>query len=359
MIIRTDRKTETDYRLNEAVSQSKLKYLLKGVSVYNTVDEDDQDEYYSEKAHFIIGSAVDTLITMGKDVFKEEYYVSQLEKKPGKTMMSMIMEAFDFQMAASHGTLDYESFTSDAVKRSLMMAVDNHQWQKRWNADTKYNKIISEGQEYWNSLIDASGKKVLSNEQFITVSHIYESLISSPFTEKYFEDADHLELYFQLPLYFKYNGVDCKGLLDLVIVDHANEKIIPIDIKTMGDYTINFPYSFYRRRYDFQAAFYTQAILNSDFNKWCYKVDNFKFIVESTINPGTPLVFTCTEELLLKKGKFGIPDRKIGDILIKGSKGFHQAIEIYKWHLENGFEIDRVVSINDGNLLLGIEGIIE
>ncbi|NDG54289.1 MAG: hypothetical protein EBY39_14905 [Flavobacteriia bacterium] len=39
MIIRTDRKTEMDYRLNEAVSQSKLKYLLKGVSVYNTVDE--------------------------------------------------------------------------------------------------------------------------------------------------------------------------------------------------------------------------------------------------------------------------------------------------------------------------------
>tara|TARA_R100001460_G_scaffold19735_5_gene40995 strand:+ start:3079 stop:4158 length:1080 start_codon:yes stop_codon:yes gene_type:complete len=359
MIIRTDRKTEMDYRIHESVSQSKLKYLLRGVSVYNTVDEDDQDEYYIEKAHFIIGSAVDTLITMGKDVFKEEYYVSQLEKKPGKTMMSIIVETFDFQMAASHGNLTYESFTSNVVKRSLMMAVRNHNWQKRWNDDTKYNKIISEGQDYWNSLIDASGKKVLSNEQFITVSHIYESLISSSYTEKYFEDADHLELYFQLPLYFKYNGVDCKGLLDLVIVDHANEKIIPIDIKTMGDYTINFPYSFYRRRYDFQAAFYTQAILNSDFNKWCYKVDNFKFIVESTINPGTPLVFTCTEEVLLKKGKFGIPDRKIGDIIIKGSKGFHQAIEIYKWHLENGFEIDRVVSINDGDLLLGIEGIIQ
>ena len=71
------------------------------------------------------------------------------------------------------------------------------------------------------------------------------------------------------------------------------------------------------------------------------------------------MVFTCTEELLLKKGKFGIPDRKIGDIVIRGSKGFHQAIEVYKWHLQNGFEVDRVVSINDGNLLLGIEGIVE
>ena len=359
MIVRTSRKTEMDYRLDEAVSQSKLKYLLRGVSIYNTVEEDDSDEYYSEKAHFVIGSAVDTLITMGEDTFKKEYYISQLEKKPGKILMSIIVETFDFQMAASHGNLNYESFTSDRVKRSIMMAVENHKWQKRWNDDTRYNKIISLGQDYWDSLIDAEGKKVLSNEQYITVIHVYQSLMGSPFTSDYFIDADHLELYFQLPVYFMYNDVKCKGLLDLVIVDHIKEKIYPIDIKTMGDYTIRFPYSLYKRRYDFQAAFYTQGLISSDFNKWCYDIENFKFIVESTINPGTPLVFTCTDELLLKKGKFGIPDKKIGDVIIRGCKGFHQAIEIYKWHLKNGFELDRIVSINEGNLLLGIEGIID
>ena len=71
----------------------------------------------------------------------------------------------------------------------------------------------------------------------------------------------------------------------------------------MGDQTIYFPKSLRQRRYDIQAAFYTEA-LKSKKEYETYKILPFKFIVESTTNPGNPLVFTCNQELL-EIGKSG------------------------------------------------------
>ena len=144
----------------------------------------------------------------------------------------------------------------------------------------------------------------------------------------------------------------------MVIVNHRNKTIQPIDIKTMGDYTINFPTSFFRRRYDIQAAFYTEAIMSSDrLNEYSkYTILPFKFIVESTIDIGKPLVFTCSDDIL-DRGKYGTPIEKINKHILRGKDGFVQALKLYKWHLENGFEEDKVVVENEGNLLLDLQGI--
>ena len=85
MIHRSNRETEQAYRESPSISQSGLKLLMSGVGVYN--NSEPEDKYYSEKEHFIIGNGVDNMITMGKEVFQKEYYVSTLENKPSASIM--------------------------------------------------------------------------------------------------------------------------------------------------------------------------------------------------------------------------------------------------------------------------------
>lgn len=362
MIYRTTRKEEQEYRANEAISQSQLKLLLKGVHLFNNV-EDPSEDYYKEKSHFIIGSAVDTMLTMGKEVCQEEYYISQCEKKPGDSIMSVIKEVYDTQYPLIND-LSCEHFSSPWLKDYIIAIAENQGYQGNWKAETKYNKIISKGQDYWNDLVQSHGKQVLSMDQFLLIKSIYTSLLEHSHTAKYFElgNSNRYEIFYQLPLYFNYLGIDCKGLLDFCIVDHNLKDITPVDIKTMGDYVMNFPVSMFKRRYDIQAAFYTEALQRDHafieaYNLEGYTVQPFKFMVESTIAPGNPLVFTCTDEIL-RRGKTGIDSYQLAGHHLRKVDGFHQAIELYKWHLDNGFETDKVVAENSGDLKLGLGGVV-
>ena len=102
-----------------------------------------------------------------------------------------------------------------------------------------------------------------------------------------------------------------------------------------------------------------------------YKILPFKFIVESTINPGKPLVFTCSNELLFM-GRWGreenflelnVPDSaetwvKKEYVNYPEIKGFHQLIEDYKWYMEKGFETKREIVESQGEFQLDWSGII-
>jgi hypothetical protein len=98
-----------------------------------------------------------------------------------------------------------------------------------------------------------------------------------------------------------------------------------------------------------------------------YEILPFKFIVESTIDPGTPLVYTC-DSTLLGIGKYGRPSLEIEGYSkdlgqtkqygrVEELKGFHQLIELYKYYQENGFDLDKVVRENASELLLDWTGI--
>lgn len=349
MIHRTTIQYVEQYRDYEAISQSQLKLLLAGVDAFNNVEA--EEKYYSEKEHFIIGSAVDCIITQGEEIYNKSYYVSDLENKPTASIMSVIKEAYDLHIENLVLTHDIES---EEIKQLIMEAANNQAYQVKWKDETRLNKLIELGKDYWYDLIKCENRQILSLEQHEHIQLIANNILNHPYTEKYFQDNKNIDIYYQKALFFNFDSIDCKALLDMVIIDHFNKTIQGIDIKTMGDYINNFPISFARRRYDFQAAFYTEALSRN--NKWNYDILPFKFIVESTINPKTPVVFTCSESVL-NKGKYGIPEERIGNHILRRKYGFNDAIKLYKWHVKNGFDNDKVVVENEGNLLLDLEGI--
>ena len=356
------------YYENPAISQSKLKLLLSNPRLFYTVEEPEM--YFEEKKHFIIGSAVDCLLTQPPVAFTSQYHISNVQNKPSDTIKSIVNQVFDAVRVAQETRSNYIGSITD-YSTLILEACNEHEYQSRWNDQTRINKVC-EAWEYWEDLKQALGKQVLSQEENDLISQIVMSIRTNPTTSKYFETSKDIEILDQLAIYFPYNNVDCKALLDRVIVDHKNKTIQPIDFKTMGDQTIYFPKSLRQRRYDIQAAFYNEAlkyfIERDDKTLQDYKILPFKFIVESTVDPGTPLVFTCSENLL-NIGEYGRLPYKLCDkpyaateyttyMKFDEIKGFHQLIEDYKWYLENEFEIKREIVESQGEFQLDWNGII-
>ena len=351
------------YYEHPAISQSQLKLLLgPDPSIFNTIQE--PDLYFEEKKHFIIGDGVDCQLTRPIEEFNNKFHVSTLENKPSDTMKSIINQVFDL-VKEEVGELADKGVLRDHISK-IVDCCNVHNYQPNWKTETRVAKVV-EAYEYWEDLKAAEGKVVLSQEENTLISQIVMSIRTNPTTSKYFETNKDIEILDQLSIYFSYCGIDCKALLDRVIIDHKNKTIQPIDFKTMGDQTLYFPKSLRQRRYDIQAAFYTEALKSKKVYE-TYEILPFKFIVESTINPGNPLVFTCSSELL-DIGKNGRQPYKLCDkpyisteyityMKFDEIKGFHQLIEDYKWYMENEFEKSRKIVEAQGEFQLDWNGII-
>jgi hypothetical protein len=351
------------YYENPALSQSKLKLLLGNPKLFNTIQE--PEIYFEEKKYFTIGSAVDCLLTQSQEEFDNQYHISNIQNKPSDTIKSIINQVFDIVIEQNYDIIESITTYADII----LKCCNEHEYQPKWNEQTRINKIC-QSWEYWEDLKQARGKKVLSQEENNLISQIVMSIRTNEVTSKYFQKDILTEIIFQMPIDFTYENISCKSLLDMVIVNHKDRTIQPIDIKTMGDYTINFPKSLRQNRLDIQAAFYTEALKSMKVYE-TYEILPFKFIVESTIDVGNPLVFTCSQELL-NIGKYGRPSLHIVGttdtnnyltaqfiaIPFNEIKGFHQLIDDYKWYLENGFEKSKRVVESQGEFNLDWNGII-
>jgi hypothetical protein len=371
VIIATKKEVE-EYYQSEALGQSKLKRLLGDLGSFNKEED-------SSAEHFVIGSAVDCILTNSREAYEEEYYVSKVEKLPSETVVSIIQNVHEelLQDYAEHlevvtGQEEPEPVTSfvDFVGELknhptyILDACEKAEWQSRWGAEAKLKNIIEPGAEYFMDLCKAFGKKVISKTQADTIEAIVSSLQSHPRTSAYFErfmfeSFPHITIYYQFPIYFEYRGIPCKALLDIVIVERDIEgkilSITGIDLKTMNGNTYYFPSSIRTRRYDIQAAWYTLALHHyfavpegSDVIK------PFQFVVESTSYQGKPLVYTVAKSLL-NMGRFGRraislqeTDLFNGDgmasaVLQYEVKGFEQLLDLYEYHSENGFNEEKEI----------------
>ena len=360
MIFRTSKEQidlyfeDTDY-----LSQSMIKKILKGVE--SLKDETEKDLYYEEKGHFIIGSAVDTLLTMSEEQFKENYHVSLVNKPSGKTL-SVLHLVFDNMVNLFQGQEINKLSLNLVANEDILQACNIEDFQSKWKDDTRVNAIMKY-EEYFNDLCKAFGKQTITFEDFNLINTIVDNFKNSRlkwvFDDSMVNSKDY-DLYFQYPIYFEYQGIKCKSLLDIMVVDHKQKRIGIIDLKTTGDNVINFYKAVTKFRYDIQASFYRLAA--GQFGKTIpeisdYLFGGFSFAVESTIRPNGVSIFECDKELL-DIGKSGRPGGFVvttGGVAIYYNEieGFIQGIDLYKWHLQNGFEKNKKLVENDGVLKLG------
>lgn len=356
----------------EHLSHTKIKRILKGVDEYNK-DKKEKELYYEEKGAIIIGNGVDTMLTEGQQEFNRQFHVANVEKPGGKTL-SILQYLYDRTAENYEGQSMWTmTLTNSAEDEDIILACDSEGFQKNWKDPARINAIRKHA-DYFDDMCMAHGKQVVDAEDMELINEIVASLRTNDLTAKYFRDDSNLEqqlpglhsdIYYQYPVYFEIENRMCKVLYDIVYVDHALKTIEMIDLKTTGVHTINFPYQAIRMRYDIQAAFYYNAFQFSELHDTLgaeYTIAPFKFMVESTTNVGTPIMYVASSEFITM-GKHGrnetVSERMYTeddgsiDIYHNPVHGYIYGMNLHMWHEENGFEKDRSIVEGNGVLQLG------
>jgi hypothetical protein len=380
-----------EYYQSEALGQSKLKRLLGDLSNFNKEED-------STKEHFVIGSAVDCILTGEEGEFNAQYYVSDIEKKPSDSIIEILDKVYNYLQAdyqeyievtsgvvetedgELHTISSFDEFAGDLEtwEHYILEATEITGWQPKWGNEAKLKNILGPGSEYFKDLCKAYGKQVLDKARKQTIDSIVHSLRTNQRTERFFDRTSWelnplVTVHYQFPIYFEHKGVDCKALLDMVFVERTSEgritAITGIDLKTMNGNTLNFHYSLKQRRYDIQAAWYTLALskyfaldLDSDILK------PFMFVVESTTSIGKPLVFELAKEVM-ELGRIGRKAVKLVDTnlfnqdafpqatLMESMMGYEDLLKIYIYHNHNGWREEEIVQrAGLFPLLLTLEG---
>lgn len=297
------------------LNQGTLKKLHNPKWILHSVKENDKDFYR-------VGDAIDTILTKGKHEFDNNFIVLSMNRPLGK--MGLFIDNLPPDLTKdSEEELYTKAYEASTYKNKINKIIENFWKEPRYT-------------EYYYNKCNAGDKTILTMDEYEQVLHCYEYLINNPWTRPYFMPKENTKVLYQVDLYFTLEGVECKALLDGVLIDTKNKTIRMWDLKTTGMSISGFKNSFLRFGYHIQAAFYHTALTKClDKDKRLIKYKDYKvlppqFIVtEKKGNQSNPArIFECSEKDI-KCGMEG------GTVRGKKYEGVLDLIEKYKWHLDS------------------------
>lgn len=259
-----------NYFQSPHLSQSFLKLFLRD-QPRSLQRVKEQKYYYDEKKHFIQGSLIDFICTMPSTTIDELYYVERPNIKPIPGIMSIINEIVDNNL----------EFTNEII----IEFARKQEYQNR-QKDATLIENITKHQDYHDSLVEAKGKQIITQEELETATICAAALLNGEYTSHYFNNKN---IEYQKAIYKR----NLKGLLDLCYVNHEVKEARVIDIKSTGDYLESF--NVFKWRYDFQLSFYSELL---QMEHPSYKILPPVILAVSKKEPEFAEPFEFTEETL-------------------------------------------------------------
>ena len=307
-----------DSRINNTAIKS---YIKDGIIGLKTV-LDSKLEYEVTSDALQRGSAVDIFLTSGKEAFDNAYYVADLPNisdKP-KLIIEQLLDTIvvdPARKATFEGVIDVAF--SIAKEFGYRGNIKNDITYKDW--------LIRDCKPYYDARIAAGTRTVISVEDKMFIDKtILKFQTAFPYI---FNNVNpDIDVYFQLPVYGTLENVECKALLDIVVVNKNRKAVYIFDLKTT-DRLIQFIYVFNKLLYNVQATVYTKLAkqLFKD-----YTVHNLAFIAAG-LNDNLPAqTFNCTDIII--------------DATYNGSEHYKfmsvkEALYNIKVHLDtNNFDLD-------------------
>lgn len=329
---------EPTYREDAALSYSTLaKFAREGFHKLNTLFDK------VESPSLLFGSAVDALITGGQEEFDSNFFVADFPETP-ETIVKIVKDCFR-EFSTTHRNL------SDIPDIEVIGRAANYAYQNNWKPETRAKVIKEKGEEYYRLLYIAGSKKILDTATKELVDNAVEALKTSNATKFFFAEDNpfdnRYERYYQLKFKSTIDGIDFRCMADLVLVDHQDKVIYPVDLKTSSHFEDEFYKSFIQWRYDIQAKLYWR-IINDNIKKDDYfkqfTLADYQFIVVNKESL-TPLVWQFF-------------DTKTEGTLIYGK---HKNIELkdpieiakeLKYYLDNDCKIPLGIKENEPNNII-------
>ena len=192
-----------------------------------------------------------------------------------------------------------ETMPLDSEENQLLYAYDSSYSNKKSNEIKikEAKEIIDSNQEYLKYLKNADTKKVISFADLTLLKTIKSNLQEhKKANELLFDFADSYEVHNEFHINWEYpnasefGDLSCKSLLDRVMIDKVNKKIILIDLKTTSD-VYNFKHSVEEFDYYRQVSYYWLAIhwyfkneLNIDLSVEEYTYETYIIAIQTNSN---------------------------------------------------------------------------
>ena len=198
------------------------------------------------------GSLFDSILTRGKDTLND-YVVSDASvPEAERNALEYIASCTE---APTFDSLDKEYIYNRATEAG---------YQKNWGADAKY-KHLAPYKSYYNAL--KSEKKLVSREDWDDAVDMARAFRSDEYLSKIFgttntNDIEYIyQAQFLVPWYIDGKDINIKIMPDLLIVNHAEKTVQPVDLKSSSaPAALGFTESFLKFRYDIQAELYTDVL---------------------------------------------------------------------------------------------------
>ena len=286
------------------------------------------NEDISTVPQVLIGSIVDDMLTNQLEL-QHKYMVVDI-KKPTAMLGQLTDEVLT----------KFKKREDMTVQEILKLAKK----MKLWKSIVKEEKYIEKfnNRNFWDYLdfsLASKGKILVDQEMWNLCEQMTQTLRTDEDTAAVFTEQPHLEIKMQevmiwdnpeasvmdAPLYEK--TYVCK--FDVLHLNHVEQTIQFIDIKTMGVPVADFDKSFYRFRYYIQDALYQEglkALRDKEYPGYTLK-EPYNVIISSQ-EPEKAYKVNIDSNWLIA-GKHGYTDHG------RRKKGFLQLAKEYVWHLKN------------------------
>ena len=278
--------SEKGYRADPALSYSTLaRYEREG---FNNLDKlFDRIETPS----LTFGSAVDSIITGGQEEFDERFMVAEFPSMPDSIVK--IIKSLYKQYAGTYRSL------LNIPDSSIIRETEDQNYQMNWKPETRAKVIREKGTDYYNLLFVTGDRCIIDTQTYQDVVNAVRVLKESSSTKLYFADDNpfepDIERLYQLKFKGEFDGITYRNMADLIIVNHKEKWVKPVDLKTSSHTEWDFYKSFVDWRYDIQARLYWSIIRqNMDKDEYFkdFKLLDYDFIVVNK-RTLTPLVWNC------------------------------------------------------------------
>lgn len=290
--------SEEEYRADPALSYSTIaRYEREG---FNNLDKlFDKIETPS----LTFGSAVDSIITGGQEEFYERFMVADFPSIPDSIIK--IVKSLYNQYAGTYRSL------LNIPDNSIIRETESQNYQMNWKPETRAKVIKEKGSDYYNLLFVAGDRCIIDTQTYQDVCNAVRALKESEPTKFYFAENNpfepDIERFYQLKFKACLEGIEYRCMADVIIVNHKEKWVKPVDLKTSSHTEWDFYKSFADWRYDIQARLYW-AIIRQNMDKDDYFKDfgllSYDFIVVNR-KTLTPLVWTFPGTQATGTLKFG------------------------------------------------------
>lgn len=344
-LVRKDEKKmgEKEYRAIPLLSYSALRTYVQNRQLFIKKFVQGEKVVEDESASAVIGSMVHSLMAGDQEEFDSKYVLTQ-QKRP----VGQVGELCDELYKRSLRSVNEQGVQTDSFPVMLQDAVDKLNWgkkedQKKFKGKdleaitklfTTTDKEGGNGEAFYGELLKNTGKTTVEVHQIAQAEKVCEMLKSHSYTADIVNtvsDNYRYEVYNELPIIFEIHGIQYKGMIDKIIVDHVNKDVWVYDYKVSWE-AETFSYSYIKNCYWLQVGMYSWAVgtwmKERGLDKDYIQQDMTYIVIDPTCNIAPHIYQVSQEDTLKACTGFNLRG--------KHYMGIHEVLESIAWSQETG-----------------------